>query len=107
MTYEEKLDEIFSKIKAEPVLEQLIEESGELIQVTAKQLRIMRRVNPTPIKSEENIKKLEEEIADVQICIDLAILAMRRDNAKTQENVETIKQQKLSHWLDRLGIKEE
>lgn len=78
-----------------------------MVQVTAKQLRILRGVNPTPITCDKNIKNLEEEIADVQICIDLAIIAMRRNNAKTQENIETIKQQKLSRWLDRLGIKEE
>lgn len=107
MTYEEKLKKIFNKIEVKAVLEQLIEELGELVQASAKHLRIMRGRNPTPITREENIKNLEEEIADVQLCIDLTILAMHLDKTKTQENIDFIKQQKLSRWLDRLEIKEE
>ena len=107
MTYDDKLENIFFKIEKEAVLEQLIEELGELVQASTKQLRIMRGVNPTPITCNENIKKLEEEIADVQLCIDLAIIAMHFDKTKTQETIEFIKQHKLSRWLDRLEIKEE
>lgn len=107
MTYDDKLDNVFCKIEKEAVLEQLIEEAGELIQASAKHLRIMRGVNPTPITRGENIKNLEEEIADVQLCIDLTIQSLRCDSVKTQKEIEFIKQQKLSRWLDRLEIKEE
>ena len=94
-------------IESEAVLEQLIEEAGELIQASAKQLRIIRGKNPTPITCKENAKNVQEEIADVQICIDLAIEAMSYNTADGQKQIELIKQQKLSRWLNHLGIKEE
>ena len=106
MTYIDKLDNIFCKIKKEAVLAQLIEEAGELIQASAKQLRIMRRANPTPITCKENIKKLEEEIADVQLCIDLTLYSLNGNRLKTEKEIKLIKRQKLSRWLERLGIKE-
>lgn len=107
MTYDDKIYNIFWKIEKEAVLEQLIEEAGELIHASAKQLRIMRKVNPTPITRGENIKNLKEEIADVQLCIDLAIQSINFYKEKTQKEIELIKQQKLSRWLERLGIEEE
>ena len=107
MTYDDKIYNIFWKIEKEAVLEQLIEEAGELIHASAKQLRIMRKVNPTPIKLSENTKNLKEEIADVQLCIDLTLYALHGNRVKTQKEIELIKQQKLSRWLERLGIKEE
>lgn len=94
-------------IQSEAVLEQLIEEAGELIQASAKQLRIIRGKNPTPKTHKENTENLQEEIADVQLCIDLAILAMNYDNSETQKNIDFIKQKKLSRWLERLKIKDE
>lgn len=107
MTYEDKLKKIFNAIKTKAILEQLIEELGELVQASAKHLRIMRGVNPTPITHSENTENIQEEIADVQICIDLTIQSLRCDSVKTQKEIEFIKQQKLSRWLDRLEIKEE
>ena len=104
MTYKDKLKKIFNIIQSEAVLEQLIEESGELIQASAKRLRIMRGTNPTPITYKENTESLQEEIADVQLCIDLVIQAMNYDNTETQKNIELTKQRKLSRWLERLRI---
>ena len=107
MTYEEKLKKIFNKIETKAVLEQLIEETGELIQASAKQLRIMRGINPTPITHNKNIENIQEEIADVQLCIELAIRAIGSDSVETKKKIDLIKQRKLSRWLDRLGIREE
>lgn len=107
MTYEDKLKKIFNAIKTKAILEQLIEELGELVQASAKHLRIMRGVNPTPITHSENTENIQEEIADVQICIELAIQAMSYDSTEMQKKIDFIKQQKLSRWLDRLEIKEE
>ena len=104
MTYEDTLKKIFTTIKGEAILEQLIEEAGELIQASAKRLRIMRGTNPTPITYKENTESLQEEIADVQLCIDLVIQAMNYDNTETQKNIELTKQRKLSRWLERLRI---
>ena len=106
MTYEDTLKKIFTTIKGEAILEQLIEEAGELIQASAKRLRIMRGTNPTPITYKENTESLQEEIADVQLCIDLVIQAMNYDNTETQKNIELTKQRKLSRWLERLKNKD-
>ena len=107
MTYEDKLKKIFNTIKIEAILEQLIEELGELVQASAKHLRIMRGTNPTPITYSENIENIQEEIADVQICIELAIQAMSYDSIEIEKKIDFIKQRKLSRWLDRLEIKVE
>ena len=107
MTYKDKLKTVLSEIKTEATLEQLIEELSELIQASAKRLRIMRGTNPTSRTIEENTENMQEEIADVQICIDLAIEAMSYNTADGQKQIELIKQQKLSRWLDCLDTMSE
>lgn len=56
------------EMSEEALLEQLIEESGELIQAAAKRLRILRGESPTPVTLEKNMDAIIEEMADVTCC---------------------------------------
>ena len=56
------------------VLEQLAEECSELSKAALKLARIKRGENPTPVKSEDAVKNLTEEVADVQNCISVVSL---------------------------------
>ncbi len=105
MTYEEKLSEIFKAIGRKAVLEQAIEECGEFIHAAAKQLRILRGTNYTPVKLSENSNNLLEETADLELCLCLVATAFDCDRKKTDAQIERIKAEKLERWLDRLNIK--
>lgn len=107
MTQEEKLQAIFKKIGREAILEQIVEENAELIQTAAKQLRILRGANYTPVKLSENSNNLLEEAADTLLNIDLLAVSFNADTEKTKKRIEEIKNTKLNRWLDRLGIKAE
>lgn len=51
------------------ILEALAEEASELAKAALKLARILREENPTPVSFEEGLKNLEEETADVTLCI--------------------------------------
>ncbi|WP_147613021.1 nucleoside triphosphate pyrophosphohydrolase family protein [Treponema pectinovorum] len=107
MTEKEKLYEIFIKIGRNAVLEQVLEECGELVQASAKQLRIFRGKNCTPVKLSENSENLLEEAADVSLCIELLAVSFYADTEKAKEIITKIKTAKLKRWLERLEIKAE
>lgn len=73
------------------------EELSELIQACLKKVRIINNDNPTTINKFDVDKSINEEIADVLICIFFLI--------ETEENIEEITkviQYKLSRWNDRI-----
>ena len=51
-------------------LEQTAEECSELAQAALKLARKMRGENPTPIMTGDILNSLQEEIADVIVCLD-------------------------------------
>lgn len=53
------------------LLEQLAEECSELAQAALKLARLERGENPTPKKQKECVKSLTEELADVELCIEV------------------------------------
>lgn len=81
----------------EALLEQLIEESGELIQACAKRLRILRKESPTPVTIEKNKESLIEELADVSLCA-RAVIHKLHINSK----VMIIQDEKEDRWTERL-----
>lgn len=90
---------LITDLSEECLLEQLIEECGELVQAAAKRLRILRGQSPTPVTLEDNMEDLTEEIADVSLCIDAY-----KGKAVCEKNVCLIYLQKAKRWTDRLNV---
>ena len=61
---------ITEKIGLPAMLEQTAEECTELAHACLKLARIVRGENPTPAKKIEMLDAVEEEVADVMICVD-------------------------------------
>lgn len=87
---------IRDQLPDEELLAQLAEESTELAHAALKMRRAMDGKNPTPVTAPEAWEKLQEEIADV-----LLILQVLDINTNDQEYRETI-WQKLNRWVGRL-----
>ena len=68
------MTDIMEQIGLPALLEQLAEECGELTQAALKLARLRRGENPTPKTEQECITDLIEEIADVELCINILIL---------------------------------
>ena len=95
-------DEIFKAISEnygkEYMLRQLAEECSELSQAALKYIRAARK--ETPMRIDEAIEHLTEEIADVLLMIDAvsATVLTWRD----VDDVQGIKEQKLDRWKKRM-----
>lgn len=95
-------EEIFNAISEnygkEYMLRQLAEECSELSQAALKYIRASRK--ETPMRIDEAIEHLTEEIADVRLMIDAvsATVLSERD----VDDVQGIKEQKLDRWKKRL-----
>ncbi len=76
-------------------LEALAEEASELSKTALKLARIYRNENPTPVTKEEAIDNLNEEIADVLVCIK----TLREVNP---EQIKKISGDKTTRWIGRL-----
>ena len=64
-------DDVLEMIGTAALLEQLAEESAELAQAALKMARKIRNENPTPKSRADCIANLQEEIADVELCISI------------------------------------
>ena len=76
-------------------LEALAEEASELSKAALKLARIHRNENPTPVTKEEAIDNLNEEIADVLVCV-------RSLREVSPEKIKEISDNKLARWIGRL-----
>ena len=94
---------VVDKIGVPALLEQTAEESIELAHACLKLARKIRKENPTPKTKEELCHNLNEEIADVRLCIDTMIDELV-DVVSIVEimNVTTYKDQR---WKERLAEK--
>ena len=92
-------EKIFAKLGRAAVLEQLAEEAAEVAQAALKMARIIRGENPTPKTACEAAEALEEEMADVIVC--MRVLATGSIVIDV-ENVEKIAEIKMKRCLDRL-----
>ena len=89
---------IIDKIGIPALLEQTAEECTELAQASLKLARKMRGNNPTPKDVPELIENLEEEVADVCICINL----LSDDGIIDTDNVFDISKAKEKRWMKRI-----
>lgn len=76
-------------------LEALAEEASELSKAALKLARIYRNENPTPVTRQEATDNLNEEIADVLVCI----RSLREANP---EQIKEISGNKIIRWIGRL-----
>lgn len=87
---------IRDQLPDEELLAQLAEEASELAQAALKMRRALDGRNPTPVRISEAWAKLQEEVADVLLCLQVLDI-----NTNDQEYSATI-WQKLNRWVDRL-----
>lgn len=96
-----KYKEIYKRTGETACLELLAEECTELAHAALKMARKQRGENPTPTTQLETVKALHEEIADVELCIEVLACARWYDN----DRCTNIFYEKLNRWFTRLGIK--
>lgn len=77
------------------LLAQLAEEATELAHAALKMRRVITGDNPTPVSKGEALVAFKEEIADVELLIEMLDVS---DNG----TVESIKNNKVLRWRDRL-----
>ena len=92
---------IIDEIGVPAMLEQLAEECSELAHASSKLARKIRGENPTPQDIPKLIESLEEESADVSLCM---YLLMKEDIIDADICDQAI-DDKMQRWIDR--IKEE
>ena len=95
---EDKPNDIVSQIGLPATLEQLAEECCELGQAALKLARKLRNENPTPKEMLDCRVDLQEEMADVLVCMEALSLA----GVTTKEAVDEIADEKRKRWQDRL-----
>ena len=90
-------DDILEMIGTAALLEQLAEESAELAQAALKMARKIRNENPTPKSHTDCVANLQEEIADVELCISILPAALN-DPAEVGRTMAA----KHRRWNERL-----
>ena len=91
-------EEISNKCGNEYMLRQLAEECSELSQAALKYIRALRK--ETPMRTDEAIEHIVEEIADVSLMIDAVSDTVLSE--RDMDDVQAIKEQKLDRWKTRL-----
>lgn len=98
---------IANKLGAEEILTAIAEEAAELTQAVLKLRRAYNKLNYTPKTEAECIQNVAEEIADVELCIEILMLCVSSDISRFMNNYKTdIKERKLTRWVNRLGNNE-
>ena len=95
---EEIFDAIAGKYGKEYMLRQMAEECSELSQAALKYIRAARR--ETPMRIDEAIEHLTEEIADVRVMIDAVTATVLSE--RDVDDAQAIKEQKLDRWKTRM-----
>ena len=80
------------------LLELTAEECVELAHACLKLARVIRQENPTPVTSDEAIANVEEEIADIDICID-ELIKSQIINVKNLLDVKRFKMERLDNRI--------
>lgn len=93
------------------ILAQLAEEASELAQAALKLRRALDGTNPTPKSVEECLENIQEEMADVFVCLTMFGKSAERDGIliynRYMEKVIKIEYEKEARWLHRLQDKEQ
>lgn len=97
MMEEEKIKFVREKLSAKEMLIQLAEECNELSQACLKLVR-----NGTRNQSNKTLNELDsdfmEELADVQLCIQIF-----PEYVRSEPELDEIKEYKLNRWVQRLN----
>jgi NTP pyrophosphatase (non-canonical NTP hydrolase) len=92
-------------------LAQLAEEASELAQAALKLRRALDGTNPTPKSVDECLENIQEEMADVFVCLTMFGKSAERDGIliynRYMEKVIKIEDEKEACWLSRLEAKEQ
>lgn len=75
------------------------EEASELAQAALKLRRVLNGENPTPVSVQEAMLAFDEEIADVELCLEQVAL-------KDCDRIRDIRNRKLARWIERLKDRE-
>ena len=94
---------VVDKIGVPALLEQTAEESIELAHACLKLARKIRKENPTPKTKEELCHNLNEEIADVRLCIDTMIDELV--DVVSIVEIMNVTKYKDQRWKERLAEK--
>lgn len=89
---------ITDKLSKEALLEQTAEECVELAQACLKMARKMRGENPTPKSMFGLVMDLNEELADVTLCITQLV----DSGFISQESIDSVIMTKEKRWEERL-----
>lgn len=87
---------IREQLSQEELLCQLAEEGAELSKAALKLRRVVDGTNPTPVKLEEALDNLREEVADVMLCLRML------DTDPTHWTYQEIMDAKTRRWAERL-----
>lgn len=102
-----KVSDILPKTE---ILAQLAEEASELAQAALKLRRALDGTNPTPKSVGECLENIQEEMADVFVCLTMFGKSAERDGIliynRYMEKVIKIEDEKETRWLSRLEEKE-
>lgn len=102
-----KVSDILPKTE---ILAQLAEEASELAQAALKLRRALDETNPTPKSVEECLENIQEEMADVFVCLTMFGKSAEKDGIliydRYMEKVIKIEDEKEARWLSRLEEKE-
>lgn len=100
MNITENIDYITKHLSECDILCQIAEEASELAKAALKLKRAIEGTNPTPVTKKEAIENLVEEIADINLCIDI-IESKFDDGFPLDLEIETIII-KADRWCKRL-----
>lgn len=92
------MNDIIDTIGLPAVLEQLAEECAELAQASLKYARLLRGENPTPKTEAECLESLTEEMADVELCNSILMVA-GHVNSDTVMDIIDVKERR---WHKRI-----
>ncbi len=70
--------------------------ASKLAHSSLKLRRTLSHENPTPVTTEAAMLKVQEEVADVLLCLDVLGIDV------TDPNIDLIQEQKLVRWIGRL-----
>ena len=99
MIYKDAFSFVASQLSPAEVLAQVAEEAAELAKAARKLERVMYGKNYTPVTRDEAENALFEEIADVNVAVDVMLSKL----GLSYDRVTDIEAEKLARWARRLG----
>lgn len=100
MNITENIDYITKHLSEGDILCQIAEEASELAKAALKFKRAIEGTNPTPVTKKEAIENLVEEIADIELCLNIFSTKISDDFPYDLE--EEIYTTKADRWCKRL-----